>query len=69
MRLLEHCGRTYVRKDAKLSLARSVSYSHGGVSLAGHGGRIKINQTLDERLRLLEERVRNDARTLTREAT
>ena len=31
--------------------------SHGGVILAGHGGRIRINQTLDERLRLLEERM------------
>ncbi|UZJ54275.1 hypothetical protein CBS101457_003595 [Exobasidium rhododendri] len=29
----------------------------GGVILAGHGGRIKINQTLDERLRLLEDRM------------
>ena len=29
----------------------------GGVVLAGHGGRIKINQTLDERLRLLEDRM------------
>jgi V-type H+-transporting ATPase subunit E len=29
----------------------------GGVVLAGHGERIKINQTLDERLRLLEDRM------------
>lgn len=29
--------------------------SHGGLILSGHGGRININQTLDERLRLLEE--------------
>lgn len=31
--------------------------SHGGIILSGHGGRIKINQTLDERLRLLEDRM------------
>lgn len=31
--------------------------SQGGVMLAGHGGRIKINQTLTERLRLLEDRM------------
>jgi V-type H+-transporting ATPase subunit E len=31
--------------------------SQGGVILAGHGGRIKINQTLSERLRLLEDRM------------
>lgn len=29
----------------------------GGIVLAGHGGRIKINNTLDERLRLLEDRM------------
>ena len=30
---------------------------HGGVTLAGHNGRIKIDQTLDERLRLLEDKM------------
>lgn len=32
-------------------------HSHGGIILTGHGGRININQTLDERLRLLEDRM------------
>ena len=31
--------------------------SAGGVVLAGHGGKITINNTLDERLRLLEDRM------------
>lgn len=31
--------------------------SAGGVTLAGHGGKITINNTLDERLRLLEDRM------------
>lgn len=31
--------------------------SAGGVLLAGHGGKITINNTLDERLRLLEDRM------------
>ncbi|CEH13764.1 atpase v1 a1 complex subunit e [Ceraceosorus bombacis] len=31
--------------------------SSGGIVLAGHEGRIKINNTLDERLRLCEERM------------
>lgn len=31
--------------------------SAGGVKLAGHGGKITINNTLDERLRLLEDRM------------
>ena len=29
----------------------------GGVALSGHGGKITINNTLDERLRLLEDRM------------
>lgn len=29
-------------------------YSSGGVSIVGGGGRIDINNTLDERLKLLE---------------
>lgn len=31
--------------------------SAGGVVLSGHGGKITINNTLDERLRLLEDRM------------
>lgn len=36
--------------------------SAGGIVLAGHGGRIKINNTLDERLRLLEDRVSEECK-------
>lgn len=32
--------------------------SAGGVTLTGYGSRIVVNNTLDERLRLLEEKVR-----------
>jgi len=31
-----------------------IKYSAGGVSIIGGGGKIDINNTLDERLRLLE---------------
>jgi V-type H+-transporting ATPase subunit E len=37
--------------------------SHGGVLLSGHHGRININQTLDERLRLLEDKMLPEIRT------
>lgn len=56
----EKSGRT-TRVEVKEGLS---SECHGGVILSGHGGRININQTLDERLRLLEDRmlpeIRND---------
>lgn len=45
-------------RDTKVEVKEGLEEdSRGGVILAGHGGRIKINQTLTERLRLLEDRM------------
>ncbi|KAL9939042.1 hypothetical protein V8E36_001855 [Tilletia maclaganii] len=40
--------------EVKSGLAKN---SSGGVQLAGFGGKIKVNNTLEERLRLMEERM------------
>ena len=45
-------------RDTKVEVKEGLSKdSAGGVVLSGHGGRIKINNTLEERLRLLEDRM------------
>lgn len=41
------------------SILTSEVFSAGGVALSGYGNRIKVDNTLDERLRLLEEQVRH----------
>lgn len=42
-------------RDTKVSVKEGLSKdSAGGLILAGHGGRIQLNNTLEERLRLLE---------------
>ncbi|CAO1622758.1 unnamed protein product [Parajaminaea phylloscopi] len=43
-------------RDVEITTKAGLSKeSSGGVKLAGHGGKIRIDNTLDERLRLLEE--------------
>ncbi|EPQ31413.1 uncharacterized protein PFL1_00748 [Pseudozyma flocculosa PF-1] len=45
-------------REASVEVKEGLSKdSFGGVVLAGHGGKITINNTLEERLRLLEERM------------
>ncbi|KAJ1023145.1 hypothetical protein NDA16_003298 [Ustilago loliicola] len=45
-------------KEASVTVQEGLNKdSAGGVALSGHGGKITINNTLDERLRLLEDRM------------
>ncbi|KAJ1025011.1 hypothetical protein NDA18_004297 [Ustilago nuda] len=45
-------------KDASVTVQQGLNKdSAGGVALSGHAGRITINNTLEERLRLLEDRM------------
>lgn len=57
-------------RDVEIEVKKGLNKeSSGGIILAGHGERIKINNTLDERLRLLEESVSTIvARVIEREA-
>ncbi|PWN22112.1 putative vacuolar ATP synthase subunit E [Microstroma glucosiphilum] len=43
-------------RDVEIEVVKGLNKdSNGGVLLAGHGGRIKVDNTLDERMKLLEE--------------
>ncbi len=45
-------------KDVSVTVQEGLDKnSAGGVALSGHNGKITINNTLDERLRLLEDRM------------
>lgn len=45
-------------RDVEIEVVKGLNKdSNGGVLLAGHGGRIKVDNTLDERMKLLEELV------------
>lgn len=45
-------------RDVEVEVVKGLNKdSNGGVLLAGHGGRIKVDNTLDERMKLLEELV------------
>lgn len=46
---------------AHIQIVSLVSLSAGGVIVSGYHDRIKVDNTLDERLRLLEELVRRNA--------
>lgn len=64
----ESASKQYTEKSGrqtKVEVKEGLSKDcHGGVTLSGHQDRIHINQTLDERLRILEEKmlpeIRND---------
>lgn len=57
-------------RDVKVSVVEGLGKdSSGGIILAGHEGRIKVNNTLDERLRLAEDKVSRRCSAVSAEST